>query len=209
MSQPDATRQLEKICKRVLQINEASDQKEKQFSKLVEVLTERFVWLVGNVPGWWGWRGGEGTDDGSSSARGGGGRLDEDVRLRRYAKMWCRFILILAPAADLNRPELRPASSHESPTGSHGAMDEEEGAPLSRTKPAPVDVVCAIVCGIELAPALKPRFRKLERLGKAAKLVELVTAMIAWVSSVPPATKGRDVHEAYEECECLCSHDCS
>ena len=70
----------------------------------MEVLTEQFVHLVGNVPGWWGWRGGEG--DGAVPPAGGtSGRLDDDVRLRRYSELWCRYILILSPAADLRLPE--------------------------------------------------------------------------------------------------------
>ncbi|KAL1523443.1 hypothetical protein AB1Y20_018383 [Prymnesium parvum] len=161
-SQPDATQQLKAIGARALAGTSSLA------SRLIDELTAVFVRLVGPIPGWWSSRQLDGVGEAAEEAEVEEGRLEDDVRLRRYTEMWCRFILIVEPSvADENAATLAARSWADS-----GAVRA-------------VDVVRAILLAVDLREAVCLRFRRLERLQRAALLVELVEAMLTWLS---PAT---------------------
>ena len=126
---------------------------------LIDKLTDTFVELVGDMPTWWNWRDGQMhnalvTEDVEV-------RFDDDIRFQRYTEMWCRYILILTWTS---------AEQAEAKKKQHAVFYQ------------PVDVVRAVLEHVDLEAVLRSRFRKLERLGKGARLVDLIEAMLTWLS---------------------------
>ena len=125
---------------------------------LIDKLTDKFVELVGEIPSWWTRRDGQLhnaliTEDAEEV------RIDDDIRFQRYTEMWCRYILILTWTSTEGGEKSRPKDFYQ-----------------------PVDVVRVALEHVDLDTMLHSRFRKLERLGKAARLVDLVEAMLMWLS---------------------------
>ncbi|KAL1529282.1 hypothetical protein AB1Y20_000236 [Prymnesium parvum] len=160
-SMPDATQQLKEIGARSLAGGSSLA------SRLIDELTTVFVRLVGPIPAWWSSRPADGITDQAAHPAAEMSRLDDDLRLRRYTEMWCRFILIVEP-----------------PTAEPSAPARTEGGAVRA-----VDVVRAVLLALDLREAVRLRFRRLDRLQRASLLVELVEAMITWVSAATDAFK--------------------
>eukprot|EP00966_Prymnesium_polylepis_P032270 750877-Prymnesium_polylepis.1 len=220
--QPDATSELRNLGESVLYPDRLG------CPVNLRKITETFQQLVGRIPDWWSWRGGEGFNAELEDVNAV--RLDEDARLRRYAEMWCRFVLILAgpyfvrsqtiglrwrnigvtkptngdqfqDETLVNKLVSKVSRGHDE-VRLHLTPEELKGVLEAKSvkvdhfvwispahaffkpveEPKAVNVIRLLMTSVNLEEALKRHLCKLERIGKAARLIALIEAMHTWIS---------------------------